>query len=674
MPEPTLDVLKTQVEIALEEGDLETARRLLESASARLGQQPELILLGRRIQEVRHLARQPTIDSLVQASQERIRVADYEGAMLPLRQALAMAPGDPGLETLVAQTEKAAARHAAAVERQNALMKATREIEALLSRADLPAARYRLDQARSEHGRQSVFDEIELKLQARLTEQQQVKAREHADRAKALRAQEDWHGAFHQADQALTLDPDLADAARLRDEARTQIERLEGQRHLHETVEAAGRDVERLIEAGEVVRAERRLAEASELLGTHVVFSALAQRLDNAKKSQDIKRRSEWAERRANEAEALVQEAARQALGGHFEHALEKLAAAQQMDPDLADLESRRRDYRAALDRRRAQEERTKAMDSATRRTAAALDALHLDDAREMIRTGREQFGDHRRWDALQTRLDGLAQAEQEAEDLPTPERLPSYGIAVKQTLRARERAVAGAYSWKQAFLYPFRSPAIFAALVAFSALSAGAASVLHGLSILTLAAALWLAPTLVAATLDGNNHPPEISSWWRGRRSLTDGLALAAFVGVAGLPLGVLLALGGGQPLFGLQPLLWWLLLAVFSWLTTVWILPACGVVAAFGSKHLWRFGRHVSALTSNPPVDGSLWLIADLLFLWIVLAAVLRVTWVGSTPIVGIPILALLEGYGLLLIPHLIGVVVRSRRLEWADLYRNR
>ena len=672
MSEPNLDVLKTQVEIALEEGDLETAHRLLESASAQFGQLPDLVRLGRRIQEVRHLARQPTVDSLVQASQECIRAADYEGAMIPLRQALAMAPGDPGLQALVAQTEKAAARHAAAVERQNALAKAAREIETHLSQRDLAAARNRLEQARSEHGRQSIFDEIEQKIHARLGEQQKAKATEHLERSKELRAQGDWHGSFHQADQALTLDPDFPEAVRLRDEARIHIERLEGQRQLHETVEATGRDVERLIEAGELVRAERRLAEAMESLGTHEVFSALAQRLDDTKKSQDIQRRSEWAERRANEAEALVQEAARQALGGHFEQALEKLAAAEQMDPELADLESRRRDYSAALDRQRAQEERSKALDAATRRAASALDALRLSEAGTLIREGRERFGEHRRWDALQSRLEGLAQAEQEAEDLPNPERLSGYGIAAKQTLRAREQAVARAYSWKQAFLYPFRSPVLFVGLVLISALGAWASSFIQGMSWLTVVVAIWLAPILVAATLDGKNQAPGISEWWHGRRTITDGLALGAYAVVVGLPLWVLLALSGGKPLLGLPTAPWWLLLALLLWLTGLWMLPACGVVAAFGPKHMWRMHRHLSALASDPPVDASFWLIADLLFLWAVLGAVLRATWVGSAPIVGIPIVAFLEGYVLLLIPHLIGIAVRSRRLDWASLYR--
>ncbi len=672
MPEPNLDVLKTQVEIALEEGDLETAHRLLETASAQFGQQPDLIRLARRIQEVRHLARRPTVDSLVQASQERIRAADYEGAVIALRQAQAMAPEDPGLQALVAQTEKAAARHAAAVDRQNALAKAAGEIETHLAQADLVAARNRLEQARSEHGRQSVFDEIEQKIQARLGEQRKIKALEHLERAKELRAQGDWHGSFHQADQALTLDPDLPEAMRLRDETRIHIERLEGQRQLHETVEATGRDVERLIEAGELVRAERRLVEANESLGTHEVFAALAQRLDDTKKSQDIQRRSEWAERRANEAEALVQEAARQALGGHFEQALEKLDAAEQMDPDLSDLESRRRDYSAALERQRAQEERSRAVDATVRRAASALDALRLEEAGALIREGRGQFGEHRRWDALQSRLEGLAQAEQEADDLPTPERLPGYGIAAKQAVRAREQAVARAYSWKQALLYPLRSPILLTALVLMSALGAGASSIVKGMSWLTFIVAAWLTPILVAATLDGKNQAPALSDWWQGRRTVTDGLALAIYAAVVALPLWGLWWLSGGQPALGLPVVAWWFVPALLLWLTGVWVLPACGVVAAFGAKHMWRFHRHLSALVSDPPVDASLWLIADLLFLWAVLGVVLRATWVGSAPIVGIPILALLEGYGLLLIPHLIGIAVRSRRLDWAGMYR--
>ena len=519
MPEPQLEVLIHQVEIALEEGDLDTADRLLSTAPAHWSSSPELGALTRRIQEVRHLSRRPTIDSLVKQSQDRIRAADYQGALIPLRTALSMAPGDQALQGLLSQTEKAASRHAVAVERQNTVTAAGREIEALLAAGNPTEARNRLSQTKAQLGRHPLFEDLEKKLAAAQEKARREHAQAHVDRAVKLRGQQDWPGMLNQAELALTLEPDLADAVRLKAEAEHALKQQEQQRHLWDSVQAGAQDVSRLIEAGEVLRAEQRLQQLRQQLGDHQSFDDLAAGLDQAKKSKDVERRSEWAERRSREAESLLQQAVRSALGGRFEEALDKLDAAQQMDPDLENLEERRRDYRSALEHQQAVERRQRAVDATHKNIRSSLDGLRLDEASQLLRQARQKFaepGDLQRWQQLEQRLQGLRLEDEAAQELPRPETLSRLGMAARTAVQKRQETLAGAYSWKQAFLYPARNPLVLGLCIALSALVSLLAISLPVLVLLLPFLGFLLVPIFIQATLDAENSPPAPSQWTR--------------------------------------------------------------------------------------------------------------------------------------------------------------
>lgn len=666
MSEPTLDVSITQVEIALEEGDLDTAERLLSAALPRFGRRPELEALAARIREVKHLAQRPTIDSLVKQSQERIRAADYEGALSPLRRAAAMAPDDTALQGLLAQTEKAAARHAAAVDRQNAVEAAARDIDGLIGSGDVAGARARLEQARSELGRHQIFDQAEQSLESLLRDSRQAEVDRHVARARQLRTTRDWQGVLSQAEAALSLDPDQVEAGRLKAEAEQALVLADNQRRLQDSVDSVARDVARLIDAGELRRAEQRLAEAGEQLGKHEIFDALAGRLDQKKKTKDVERKSEWAERRSREAESLLQQAVRAALGGHYEEALAKLDAAQQMDPNLEDIEGRRRDYRAAWQRQKAQEERAAALDSAVQGIRVALDGLHLDQAQRLLQQAQRRFtepSDGERLRLLEQRLAGLRQEHEGAGEKPTPDSVGRLGLATKQAMRRRETALARAYSWKQAVLEPFRRPKALAACVAASALvSLGAAFLGPVLLLLLLVGAGLSAPSFIAKTLD----PEETSAiggagHWLGR--FLQALSLASLLLLPFLP-SAFGSLGG-----------LWAVAAPLLWIAVVLWCVAVGVGSAFGSAHSRRFLRHAVVLAGSRdgrgPADPTFWWVTNVVFVWAALAVLLRVYLVTSVPAMGIPLSALWEGYGLLLASHWIGLTIRGRRLDWATAY---
>lgn len=657
------------MEIALEEGDLDVAERLLTQALPRFGRRPELESLGRRIQEVKHLARQPTIDSLVKQSQECIRLADYDGATAFLRRATSLAPHDDALKGLLSQTEKAAARHAAAVDRQNAVGEAGRDVERFLNENDVAAARTRLAQARAELGRHTVFDQAEARIEATLRGALDAEVADHIHRASRLRADRDWQGVLSHAEAAASLEPDNADAARLKAEAEQALLLLENQRHLKESVESVVQDVERLIDAGELGRAEQRLDQAKEQLGQHDAFDGLARRLDQGKKAKDVERKSEWAERRGKEAEAMLQEAVRDALGGRYPDALTKLDAAQRLDPTLEeDIVGRRRDYRAALQRQRAQESRAAAFDAALKAVDGALDGLDLDRAAELLEQARRRFPEPEqdsRLQLLEERLAGL-RLDAGSFDLPTPETVPSLGLAAKQAIRERESSAARAYSWKQALLYPLRSPA---ALTTGALLSAAVSLVaLHLPAILLILplGASWWATRCAASTLDPRQKP-DPSSRWNGPIPGDLGTALLPTL-AALLPFVPIFALRSG---LGAVPTFWWAATALLLWLGALAWTLSLGVGAAFGPRHARRLVRHGQALRPGAAAGGPFWVVVNLVFLCAATAILIRGAVVPEAPLVGIPAVAALEAYSLLLCAHLVGWMLRSRRLDWATIY---
>ena len=107
---------------------------------------------------------------------------------------------------------------------------------------------------------------------------------------------------------------------------------------------------------------------------------------------------------------------------------------------------------------------------------------------------------------------------------------------------------------------------------------------------------------------------------------------------------------------------------MATAVWLTCLAATVSLGAGAAFGTRHLWRLGRHVKATRQS---TSNFWWVFNILFGMVLVAILMRITLVALIPAMGIPLSALWEGYGLLLGGHLLGVVIRTRRLEWASHY---
>ena len=661
MPEPKLELMCAQVEVALEEGDLQAARRMLDQALAHYPEAPELRRLGAQLAEVSQLAGRSTLEGLMESAQERVRAADYPAALELLRRAVSLAPENQDIRATLERTEKAAERHALALERQQKMAAAANEVSLLLDAGDLQTARARLQTARGEFGRQKPYDDLEARLHRLVEEAQAKSAEQHLERARVAAARQDWHGALNQAELALTLAPGHVEAAQLRRQAREQLEAAASADQRRSSLQEARDDIERLIGAGELARADESLQQAIDKLGREPLFVELAESIDKAKKDLDFKRRFEWRERRAKEAEALIAEGTRRALGGDFETAVAKLEAARELDPTHPDLEEKLATHRSALVRQQMEGEQAAEIDGLLATIRSHLEALRLDDAATLIATVRRKAGDDMRLTRLEQRLAGLREAEDQAQVLPTPENLESLGLAARAAIEKHERAVAAAYSWQQALAFPFRGggPLIFLLLAAaFTATHAAALS-------LGLPDLLWpilvaaVAPGLVRGSLEGKNQPPTPMALLRAATA-RDVIATLLVLGVAGVLPSAFVLTRALHGLFELAPL-GFFVLALLIWGAAWWTSAALGVALAFGPRRLFAVHR-----LARP--GASLLAVSAMAFVVVASALWIRIAVV---PVMAVPLAALIAAFGLLAVPHLIGVMVRSRRLKWAASY---
>lgn len=618
------------------------------------------------------------IEAWIQQAQQLVRAANYDGALTLLGQALQVAPQDENLQRHHQLTEKAAQRHRAAVEREQAIERAGREIGALLHDGELAGARQALREALLEHGRHTAFEELQGRLEARLQSQKKIEAEALLSDARYALEQGDWQQALAAADAGLSLFPEAgtaehAEAAELRQKAQLQLNQIGRERMQREAIEAAVRDVERLLGGRELQPAAARLVQAVQRLGHHPVFEDLQKRIDAAKSEQQFQLRNDWAERRARELESLIQDSVRASLAGDFARSVEKLEAAKKLEPEHPELESKLETARTLFDKQRAEQRKAAELSQVVEDLRAHLDALALDRADHLLQRASARFPEGAdRFAPLRQRLLHLREAES-ADILPSPEDLPKLNRQTEAALAERQRALAAAYSWGQALLFPLRGagPALLV-LVTALLLALDVAAVYQPLlgpvrTLLPLPLFFFTLP-LLSATLEGGNQPR-----WADLR-MTGRDVLVGFLGVLlpallALPLLLFVATRGNHHLLdaGAGPL-GFLALVALAWPVFPPLLPLLGITAAFGPRHLPRLGRHLRFLGSD---QGTPWRVVTLALALFLLAFLARLALGPAVPWLGLPLSALLVAYALVGLPHWIGIAVRRRRLELARLY---
>lgn len=618
------------------------------------------------------------IEGWIAEAQQLMRAANYDGALDLLGRALQVAPHDESLQRHHQLTEKAAQRHRAAVEREQEIVQDRRRIETLLQKGELGDARQALREAVLEHGRHPSFEELQLRLDELLLAQKKAEADELLGDARFAYQNGDWQQAIAAAEACLSLAQDAlaadyAEAAELRQKAQLQLTQLGREKMQREAFEAAARDVERLLAGRELQPAAARLAQAIQRLGHHPSFEQLQKRIDAAKSEQQFQLRHDWAERRARELEALIQDSVRASLANDFQRSVEKLEAAKKLEPEHPELESKLEVARGLLEKQRSEQRKAADLAGLLEDLRGHLDALALDKAELLLQRASGRYPDAAdRFAPLRQRLSLLREAESAA-ILPTPEDLPKLNRHTEVALADRQRAMAAAYSFGQAMLFPLRGAgpallAIFAGLL----LALDAAAIYQPLlgplrSGLPLPLFFFTLP-LLTATLEGGNQPRWADLKMKGRDLLVGflGVVLAS---VLALPLLLFVAIRGNHHLLdpGAGPL-GFLALVALAWPLFPPLLPLLGITAAFGPRHLLRLGRHFRFMAAD---GGMPWKVAAIAYGLFLLAFLARLALGPRVPWLGLPLAAGLTAYALVGLPHWIGIAVRRRRIELARLY---
>lgn len=351
MTEPSLDELVAQIEQGIEDRQFAGAREIFNATVKRWGASPGLTRLRLRIEQAEEQAHRPQVTLLEQEAQQQLTRGNYGSAIDALRQATSLLPHDGDLRLALQQAERALARHQSAIAREREVSEQAKEIEAFLAREQLDRAREALREATRASGGHRTLDHLEQRL-AKLEQQrlQRIAANRLA-KARDLLEANDWPGALAELDRALAEDPELGEAEQLRQQARASLELEQGRRFTQQAIDEARQDVERLLTARELQRADHRLDEAISLLGRQEVFSQLGRRIDEAKAGVQAVRRREWAERRQREATAKLQEADRLLRGKRYQEALEFLRAAERIESELPGLQAKLSTALKALER-----------------------------------------------------------------------------------------------------------------------------------------------------------------------------------------------------------------------------------------------------------------------------------------------------------------------------------
>ncbi len=616
--------------------------------------------------------RPQSVNALLGEAQRAISTARYDAALELLQQATMLVPEDAEVRQLLAQTERASRRHHAALARHQAASSWAGRIEALIDAGELEAARAQLREAGVELGKHEVLQTLEGRLAEREEAARLSLAAELADKARALLDSGDQRGALKVAEQSLRFAP-IPAAREIRDQAGAQLDRDAERRQHRQAITEAADDVERLLAARELARAGQRLHQAINLLGSHQRFEELGKRIDRAKSDQQFRQRVEWAERRAREAEGLVKEAGRLSLKGAYGEAVERLEKARQLDPSHPDLDGRLETARAALERQLEEQQLAEELNRRIALIGSHLDALRLDEAEKTIRQCAHEYGEPERFASLTIRLEQLREAERSGRV-----QLPAGAPVDRRTEAAmlrRQQVLAAAYSWKQTFLFPFRGHGLqafwilLAVLVTLDVLAAvpRVGFVFDILSALVLIAAAGLIPHVVRATTSGRNLLPSWDELADPAHSTGDMLRFGGLLALGGLPLVLLVTSRPwhGAPGTG-SGILTWLAVAILGWLGSAFVVAAAGATEAFGYRQAPRLLRHARGLLAGG--TDALFAI-DVVFLLgllaIVLAFVPFATWLFM------PTARVITVYGLLLAPHLIGVLVRRHRLELTKIY---
>jgi serine/threonine protein kinase len=374
------------------------ARQRLDAAIGILGADDGLNQVGRDLD--RAIARREEecerARALIEQAGADSAAGDHQSAVARLNEAQGLDAGAPGLAEAIASAEAALVAQREAERRQREVTKTAAAIAGHIANNEPDEAANALFLARNLYGDEAEFSELEGsigELRDRLRREEGERLRGEA--RVAMEAQE-FAAAIPILERSHALDP-VTEAHDLLAAAREGLRLQEEARRRQDAIDAASVEVERLLLAGRLESAHRRIEQSES-------------EIRDLEEAVDWRRRVDAELATRTEAESRVDDALRRAVdhgeNGRFADAFGALDEAREAGVDYPEFHGRIEDADESLRAMQEEHRRVQSIAEFAQRLNGHLASSDIDEARRELEIARRLFGDAAEIDELESKIE----------------------------------------------------------------------------------------------------------------------------------------------------------------------------------------------------------------------------------------------------------------------------
>jgi serine/threonine protein kinase len=376
----------TAVQGLIAQGDFDEARQRLKQAIESWGADDGLNQVGRDLEKAvaRRRQEQERAQGLMHEARTHVEAGELQVAIKKLRDAQELDPTAQGLEQALASAEASLSARMEAERRRREVTKTAAAIAGHIAADEPDEAANALFLARNLYGNEPEFanlDQAIVRLRERLRREEAERLRGEArtameaqDFAAAIPILERSHG-LEQTAETHDLLAAAREGLRLQEEARRR----------RAAIDAASLEIDRLVLAGRLQSAYRRIDRSAAEIPDLEEASSWRRRVDD-----ELATRTDAEER----LDAALRSATDHAEGGRFADAGSDLDDARQIGAEYPEFEDRIRETSETVLAMQEEHRRQQSIAELTQRLDAHLGSNDMDEARRELEIARRLFGD----------------------------------------------------------------------------------------------------------------------------------------------------------------------------------------------------------------------------------------------------------------------------------------
>ncbi len=386
---------------AIDRGDLAEAKQRLEKVRSESGDHPRL----REIQA-------PLEEALAQQAEKAGRKAEVEAALAEvarlrgekrldeaaesLQALLEIEPGHTRVARLLSEVEQERTAEKERQDRERAVEKVLKRVEAHLGNDKLALAEKALDTAEKKHGADERFASLRAQVEERRRREELApKIAELLAAARDGAAQGEHLEASKQLKEVLSLDPEHREARELLEEIEATLQRRFELAQREQSLAAAIGTLEGLLDESRFDQAEAKIEAVERKHGKDERLQELAERIERGR-----------LEKRRQQVDELLAEARQQLDRDDHESALQRLRRALEIEPESGDARALLAEVEEARRRSVQAKWREQALARAADSIERALAKGNADAARKALTEAAKEFGAEARLERLRERVE----------------------------------------------------------------------------------------------------------------------------------------------------------------------------------------------------------------------------------------------------------------------------